>query len=407
MLILRLAWRNIWRHTRRTLITAFAMSIGVAFLMAMLALMEGMFDKMFDALVVTQTGHMQIHHPEYPKKRALYSTLDDYQDIEKQLGGDEGVQGFSSRVFGFGLFAVGDEATGGQLTGIIPADEAKMNHLDQRIHEGRWLPDEAKGELVVGYKLAEKLKAKLGDEVVVVTSAADGSMGNELYKLVGTVKTGSQGIDRSGAYLHREDAQAILALEGKVHEVAILGGDRAIVPEFIKRVRGSLEKEGRLVRDWGEINPAAHQMLSSQDLAVGLYVFLVFAVAGLGVLNTMLMSVFERTKELGVTIALGMKPRQVLGLILMESIFLTSIAILIGLIIGGGLDYYIIEHGIAFGTKELEFAGFIMDPVIRGKFVAGNVLTAVWAVFFIAIVSALYPAWRASRLQPVLAMGDR
>jgi ABC-type lipoprotein release transport system permease subunit len=405
-MILTLAWRNLWRHKRRTFITAFAMAVGVGLCMGYLALADGMFDTMFERMVTVQSGHAQIHHPEYPKKHALFSTIEEPDKLEKELRAIKGVVATSSRVYGYGLLGVGDEATGGQLMGVHPGDEDQMRQLKARVVEGRYLSDEPNKEILLGFKLAETLKAKLGAEVVAVTQAADGSMGNELYKIVGIVKTGASVIDRGGALIHRADAQELLALEGQAHEIAVIAKDKLAIDDMYGPLQTSLEgRDNLLLRKWGEINPMALQMMSMQDAMYVILALIILGIAGMGVLNTMLMSVFERTKELGVLIALGLKPRQVLGLIITETFLLSLMAVAFGGAMGAALDLYLVVVGMPFGSG-IEMMGMIWDPVIYATVRPAPIIVTIVCVVVISLLAALWPAARAARLQPVIAMRE-
>ncbi len=293
-----------------------------------------------------------------------------------------------------------------------PADEAKVRGLDQDIVEGAWLPTAAAQKVVLGVDLADSLDAKLGDELVVVTSAADGSMGNALYTVGGILKTGSVFIDKSGAFLHRDDAQELFALEGRVHEIVVLAEDKAHIDPVADAVKTAMAKPadeagegGVLVRSWAEVSPSSYQLITMQD-AIGLLLsFLIFGLAGLGILNTMLMSVFERTRELGVLIALGLKPRQVLSVILLETLLLTVIAMVVGLLLGGLLDWYLVTYGINWGT-EFEFSGIRIPARMMGVVRPEGIVTVVLSLFFISFFASLWPAARAARLHPVVAMRE-
>jgi ABC-type lipoprotein release transport system permease subunit len=404
-MILKLAWRNIWRHTRRTLITAFAMAFGVALCMGFMAWGDGVFVMVFDSMVTKSLGHAQIHAKEFPKQRALYETIEDADELKKKLEALDEVTAAASRVFGYALLAAGDEATGGQVTGIDPGDEVRMRDLSKSVIDGEYLPSEAKQKMLLGFELAETMKAKVGDEVVVVTQAADGSMGNELYTVNGILKTGAIAVDKLGAFVHLEDARSLLVLEGQVHEIALMADGKLAVPKMMKAVKPHISDK-LLLRSWGDVNPMAKQFVSLQDAMFLIIAFIIFGVAALGILNTMLMSVFERTKELGVLIALGLKPRQIVQLIMAETFFLTLISVFIGFILGTVVDWWLVTYGIDMGSA-VDFSGMRMEPVIKGVVRPAGVIVTVVILFFVSFFASLWPAIRAARLQPVAAMREQ
>jgi ABC-type lipoprotein release transport system permease subunit len=407
MKLLHLAWRNLFRHTRRTLITAFAMSIAVALCMGYLAFADGMFGLMFERMVTVQTAHAQLHNPKYPKTKALFETIPEFEKLEKQLRATEGVTATAARVYGYGLFGVREEATGGQVMGVHPGDEQNIRQLADRVIEGRFLSDEPKGEVVLGFKLAETLKAKVSDEVVVVTQSADGSMGNELFEIVGLLRSGSTLLDRTNAVIHRADAQELFVLDGQVHEIALLAPTKEEIDPVVARVEKLVEgREDLLLRKWGELNPAALQFTGMQDAMYLIVALIILGIAGMGVLNTMLMSVFERTKELGVLIALGLKPRQVLTLIVSETFLLSLIAVALGGLFGAVLDWYLVVYGIPFGSDGFEMMGIIFDPVLYAEINPGPIIVTISCVVIISVLASLWPAARAARLKPVIAMRE-
>lgn len=333
------------------------MATGLALCMGYLAIADGMFEDIFEALVSKQLGHAQLHHPRWPRTRALFDTLDDASDLERKLRALPEVSAVSARVIGAALLAAGDESGGGQLIGVVPRDEDEVRELRRSLVEGSYLPDTPGHQVLVGKELATRLRIGVGSELVAVTQAADGSLGNEIYKVAGLLRTGSAVLDKTAVFLHLEDAQALFALEGRVHEIAVMAPDREHIDAMVAAVKAAAARpphpsdtahdgDGVLVRSWAEVNPSAYQMISLQDAMNLLVALLIFGLAGLGILNTMLMSVFERTKELGVLIALGFKPRQVLLLILAETLLLTATSILIGLLAGGLLDAWLVVHGL-------------------------------------------------------------
>jgi len=334
--ISRIGWRNLWRHKRRTLITASAMAFGLGFCLGTVALIDGVYVDLFDLIVGDNLGHAQLHHPEYPKKRGMWETIEDADGVIAELEALPEVERATPRLFGYGLLGFADDSRGTQIIGVDPAREAAMTKLDTKLADGRYLADGAAHEALLGVKLADKLDVTVGDEVVMVTQAADGSTGNDLYTVVGIVETGQVAIDRAGMYLHLADAQELLVLPGQVHEITMVAPDAEGIDAMMAAVTTPAEGRGLLARHWREINPQMAQMMDLSDASSGIMMFFIFGVAALGILNTMLMSVFERTKELGVIRALGLRPFGLFKLVMWETAALTAVACAIGLPLGLG-----------------------------------------------------------------------
>lgn len=406
-LLMRIAWRNIWRQKRRTWITIGAMALGVALSMACVAWMDGFFADGFDLMVRQTLGHAQVHHPEYPKQRALYDTIEGGETMVQKLSALPEVKAASGRVFGYTLLAAKDEAAGAQLIGIVPEREAATSSIDTKVLKGgNWLSSDPKKEVVLGSGLAETLKITVGAEVVAVTQAADGSMGNELYTVVGIIKTGSVVRDRAGAYVHQADLQELLVLEDQLHEIALIATKDRLIPTMAANAEATLKGSQVLVRTWDSINPLMKQLIGFQDVFLFVMLLIVYSVAALGILNTMLMSVFERTKELGVIRALGLKPGQMVLLVIFESCALAVISSFFGVLLGLAFDAYLVYYGIDLShlMDSFSFGGISFSPVMYGAVRVEAVVATVLGLFFITVLASLWPAVRAARLKPVEAM---
>lgn len=403
LLLARMAWRNLWRHARRSLITASAMAVGIALCMALISVTDGTYVLMFDILVDQQLGHVQVHDPEYPEQRSLYETLHDADARLAAIDALPATDAATGRLVGYALLGGAERSIGGQLTGVVPAREAKATKLATKIARGAWLDETAQGQIVVGIGVAEELDVDVGGEVVVVTQAADGSMGNALYRVVGVAKTGVTALDRGGAWVHLRDLQELLVLPDQVHEIQLRARDPEQLEAYVPAVQAAVG-EGALVRPWWVVSPQIQQMMGMQDGAAFVTIGLVLAVAAIGVVNTMLMSVFERTRELGVLLAIGIRPWRMVGMVLFEAVFLAAISIVIGLLGGGLLDYYLVVYGLDFSgsvSKGYTAMGMTIDPVMRGAFRPEPLGWIVGAVFVVSILAAMWPAVRAARLRPV------
>jgi len=219
-LLFALAWRNLWRHRRRSLITAAAMSIGVGLCMAMMALTDGMGGTMERVMVDQRLGHVQLHHPDYPGKRVMYDTLPD--TIVAEVEGTAGVRATSGRLFGGALVGTSERSTGAQLVGVVAERERDMSQVADRISDGTYLGDTPDKGILVGPGLIDKLGLSVGQQLTMMTQAADGSIGNENYTVQGVFRTGDSAMEKAGIYMHLSDLQELLFLPGQVHEVVAL-----------------------------------------------------------------------------------------------------------------------------------------------------------------------------------------
>lgn len=400
--LLTVAWRSLWRHRRRSLITATAMAVGVALCMATMAFNDGMFEAMFEVMIEQQLGHAQVHHPDYPKKRVMQDTIP--ATVLGRIDTTPGTVAAAPRLQGFALLGTESKSSGALLVGVDAEREAQVTPITRRVTAGAFLTPGTTGGIVLGQRLAQELGVDVGGSVVAVTQASDGSLGNGVYTVQGLVKTGNAQVDRSGAYLAVADLQDLLVLPDQLHGVLILTEDPTSIAPYVERLRAEVATDTIEVQPWWETSPQAAQMMGMRDFSAGMVLTIVFGAAGLGILNTMMMSVFERTRELGVLKALGLRPTRMVGLILVESLMLAGLAVSIGLVLGGAIDTFLVFRGfdLSASAKEgISFSGVVIDPVIKGVVRWQGVVETVLAVFLVSVASSLWPAVRAARLDPV------
>lgn len=404
-----MAWRNVLRHRRRSLLTAAAMAIAVAVVSAIMVLTEGMYGQMKEAVIDRTLGHAQVHHPDYPGRRQMYDALDDVDALLASISAVDGVTGVAPRLFGQGLIGASQRTEGAQLFGIDPSREAALRDLTDRVVVGAWLGDTPSHGIVLGVDLAARLETEVGEELVIVTQAADGSLGNDLYTVTGVVRTGIPTLDRGVAYLHRADLGALLALDGRAHEIVVLTEDRAqaSLSGVVEAVRSGVG-DAVLVQPWWEVDPTTEQLFAMQSFTGWVLIVFFFGVSAVGVVNTLLMSVLERTREIGVMRALGMRPGEVVRLVVAEALILSALAVGLGLAGAAVLDTWLIVRGIDFTVQGegYQMNTMTFDPVVHGAFTPDAIWQPVVGVFVFGVLAALWPAIRAARLQPIDALRE-
>lgn len=403
---LSVSWRNLLRHRRRTLITAVAMGLGIAMCMATIALQDGLYSRMFDLMVTQSIGHVQVHHPDYPAKKRAHDTLP--ATLAEPIRALPEVVSVAPRMYSFALAGGTDTSSGAQLVGVSPSEEASITGLDRTVHDGAWLSDDAAMQAVVGVDLAEELAVKPGDELVLVGQDAYGGVANDLFTVVGVARTGQVALDRTGIWMHITDLQTFSSMDDRIHELLVVGNDVKQSAALGAAVSALADGDESLVRTWDTVSPQAAQMVTLQEVSAIIVLGIVLTVAALGVLNTMLMSVFERVREFGVLRALGLAPRQLMRLVLTETLLLATLATAIGLVLGGLLDAYLVYVGVDFSVdgKGLNYMGVTLDPVIRGMVRPKGIALTVVTVYIVTLLAAIWPALRAARLEPVEAMRE-
>lgn len=397
------AWRNVWRHRRRSLITAGAMSVAVALCMAMIAFSDGMYALMFDVMVKQQLGHVRVHHPDYPARKQMYDTIAEVDDVLAAVDGLPSTGGATVRLDGFGLMGGPNKSAGAQVMGILPQRHDAVTGLAERVVTGSYLGD-GTGSVLLGDELAADLEVDIGDEVVVVIPASDGSIGNALFTVTGLVHTGSKAVDTAGAFVALSDLQELIVMDDQVHQLVLLARDERRIEAYVEEVKATLDGRDLLIQPWWEASPQTAQMMEMQDVGAVMLLGVVFLVAAFGVVNTMLMSVFERTRELGVLRAIGLRPWRLVVLVVVESVMLAGVAGAMGLAMGGVLDWYLVVHGIDFSSSlegGFDFQGMTFDPVMKGIVRPDRIVMIAVALLVVAALASLWPAYRAATLRPV------
>jgi ABC-type lipoprotein release transport system permease subunit len=354
-------------------------------------------------------GHVQIHDRQYLPDRDLYETIGnaegfDWRPLLARLEQDEQVLAASPRVFGFGLLSTGERSAGAQIIGVDPDLEGKLS----RIVDAGSLAALKPGSLLLGELLAQELGARGGDEVAAVTQAADGTLGNELFNVSRTVRTGLPYMDRTVAFARIEDLQRLMALEpARIHEIAVRIKDPLAAPDLSRRVARMEGLPGDVsVQNWRELLPQLSDYLNVAGGANAFIIGLVVIFAAFGVLNTMMMVTFERIREIGMLNAFGMRPTKIVATILLEALFLALLGLLSCFLLGLGMMRYLSVHGLDLSrwTGELSMLQARVDPVLKAAWNWNAVVGAAVSLCVATVIAAYLPARKAVRVDPVEAL---
>ena len=405
--LFQVAWRNVWRNGRRTLITATAMGVSVAICIFLSVFTNQFYSVFFDLLVTQKMGHIQIQNVDYAQSKSVHDTIKGGDKLIEDLQKLDGTKGVSAKLYGNLLVSGATDSAGAQVVGVFPEAEDSARSASDQIVEGAYLSESASKEVIVGVTLFDDLDLTLGDELFVYTQASDGSMAYDLYNLVGVYKSGATMLDR-GIQLHIGDLQELLLLENQYHEVLVVDQELEHIEQLHSDIQSILQTEDSVqAKTWWETSPQTKEMMAMQDVTAVIYLGVIFFIAGFGILNTMLMAVYERTREIGVMLALGLQRTRIIQIIVIESTVLAALASVLGVLMGGGINYFLSIQGLDLsgGTGEpLQMMGLNFEPTMYVEMQLGSYWIPVVGLFVIAIVSSLWPAYRASRLHPVDAI---
>lgn len=406
-LILRLAWRNVGRNKRRTALTLAAVVFAVVLVVHMIALTSGVHARMIEDNVRMHAGHLQLTAAGYLEDRTLERFVSWTPALARAVDGVPGVAAAAPRVNGFALLSNGPASQGVALLGIDPAREARVSTWPARVARGAFLGTGGR-EILLGERLADALRVDVGGEVLVYTVAYTLENAYELFTVCGVVRAPDPTLERSLALISLADAQTLFAYEGRVSEVAMLARE----PTRIEEARAALAtavagvtSTPLDVNPWWVVMPELDQMLVIDNAQNYSMLAILVVVVAFGILNTILMSVLERQRELGVMLALGLSPRAVFRLVYVESLLLSGIGLALGLALALPGAAIMERHPIPI-TGEIQQMSemFGVTPVITWELDAWNPLIAAGLMIGVALLAALYPAAKAAAGRPVDAL---
>jgi ABC-type lipoprotein release transport system permease subunit len=411
--LLRLAWRNLWWNPRRTLIAMSAIGLGYAMLLFVASLMAGLRQQMIESGTNLLLSDIEVHAPDYYPDRPVNKTLGGRSgtDVNALLAGieaDPNIQAASPRVYAYGLVSAAHQSAGVRLIGVVPERERKVTELHTRMVKGAYLSERVPKGIVMGDKLATAIAVDVGSEIVLLTPASDGSTGNDLYTITGLFHTGLDDMDRGLVLMPLASLQDLLRLSSeRIHEVGVKLHDVNATTPTAAALATQLGQAGPVrVMSWQELAPELADYVQFNRRVTFILFFIFFLSAAMGIVNTMLMSIIERTRELGVLMALGMRPVEVVGLIVMEAASLAAASLVLGAALGAPILWYLQNHGLNLGGDRgaISLAGIVVGPLWYGRPDFAAYTQAAVGLALTALVAALYPALRAARFRPAEAL---
>jgi ABC-type lipoprotein release transport system permease subunit len=393
-----LAWRNLWRNPRRTLITFAAIAVGVWSMLVLAALMEAWAASAFDESISTLTGHGQIHARGYLDDPTVDHRFPPPTGALKRLLDSAEVRAWAARVRVPAIVQTARESGPVTLVGIDPAAERGLSFIAGAVKEGEYLPAADGGGLLLGRKLARRLRTGLGKRVVVLSQSRSGEIAERGFRVVGLFAAQQEQDEEAFVFVSRGAAQAMLGIGTDVSEISFMLRDIDELPSFLAKLRAAAPQLD--VVSWSELEPFTQAILDIADGTIALWTVIMFVLVAFGLVNTLLMAVFERTREFGLVQALGMRPRLLLLEVLLESAVLIGVGVVAGVAAGlatllafrNGLNLSALSQGAA-----LWGIGRTLYPKINGHETV-YIAAFVWVM---GVATSLYPAWRASKDVPV------
>lgn len=403
-LVINIAFRNLWRNPKRTVITFTAIAVGVMSAVFLSALARGLSTGMAENAIKTLTGHIQIHAKGYLDDPLAELSMEPLDVVGEANLSNRGVLQRSTRIRIPAVVMSERESLGVTVVGISPKEETNLSFVGSAISSGRMLSDESEPSLVVGEDLLRVLKSEVGRRLVLVSQNAENQVVDRGFRVIGTFKAELRSTERSYVFVGRKVAQEWLNLGDKISEVVLKIEDADLAPEVAKDLGFSFPNLD--IKPWQELEPLVTALRKVQDGFLIIWFFIVILAVSFGVVNTQLMAIFERTREFGIIMALGLTPKQLIVIVGVEASLLLGIGVIVGNFLGG-LCFLLFQNGIdltnfAAASEHLGFSRIIYPHFLYRDWIICDVL-----LLLVGMVGSLYPAWLASRLNPVKAISGR
>jgi len=402
--MLILSWRNLWRNHRRTLIMLAAISVGVWAMIFMTALMRGMVDDMLHQGIRNLPGHIQIHHPDFRDDPSVVNSIASPGGELLRALNDPGTKQWTARVKVPAIISSERESRGINLLGVEPRAESLITGIGEQIIEGRFLDTEDDRGLVIGAKLAQRLETRLGKRVVIMSQDPENNIADRGFRIVGIYKAKLPGLEEINVYAARGTLQKLLKLDDRISEIVIIDEDFRDVETLYQKIKAATPDRLE-IKAWYELDTYLNSMLNMMDGFVLVWIIIIFLALSFGLVNTLAMAVFERTREIGLIQALGMRPGMIVYQILLESLLLLLIGLSIGNVFAvatiipleSGMDVSAVAEGMAMmGASSMLYPNLTLDDMIIANVV----------VIVLGTLTAIFPAWRAAKLDPVQAINS-
>jgi len=401
-ILLRLAWRNLWRNHRRTLIMLLAIVLGTWAMIFMTALMRGMVSQMVADGISVLPGHVQVHHPDYRDDPSI-ANLISISDAElSERFGTANFPAWATRIRVPAVITSEYESRGVTLLGVDPLQERGLTFVDYDAVEGRFLESADDTGIVIGRKLATTLNTKVGKRIVLMSQDPENEIADRGFRVVGLFDANVQAYEENYVFAGKTTTQKMLRVGDQVSELVVLGDDfRDVEAEYNKTVELI---DGRAeVKRWIDLDAYLGTMLNVMDGFVLVWIVVIFLALSFGLVNTLVMAVFERVREIGLMLALGMRPINILGQIIVESLMLLAIGLAIGTALAwaavqpmkDGVDLSIVGDG-------MEMWG--MSSTLYPELLLSDVILAHVVVLLLGFLASLSPAWRAAQYEPIEAI---
>ncbi len=397
-MLISLAWKNVWRNKKRSFIILTAIALGLWAGLFSYAAMYGMWDATVNSAIDRDLGHIEIHSKAFAKEKLIENYISDGNQIEAEAKKVKGVKEISSRTLIEGMASSAATSWGVTIEGINPTKEQKVTSIKELNISGNYFEGKRKNQIVISQKLADKLGIKLKSKMVLSFQALDGSLIYAAFRVVGIFRTESSIFDASHVFVTQKDIYKVMGSKPIVHEIAIRAASSLAVDGLLNNLKQRFPNLD--VQSWKTLAPELSLTYNSLQLEMNIFLGIILFALLFGITNTMLMSVMDRIRELGVLMAVGMKRVRLFTLIIIETILLSITGGIIGIIMGTITTIYFSSKGIDLSLFAEGLSSFGIGTMLYPSLPASAYPTLTIMILVTAIFSAVYPALKAIRLNP-------
>lgn len=407
-MIFELAWRNSWRQPRRTILSSLAIAFTSAFLIFMPSLQNGSYISMVENTLRLFDGYAEIQKSGYRDNPEIRNSFSIPDDLIRELEEIKSINITSQRAINFALLASEQRSFGAQIVGVQGNNEAGVSTIPGNIKHGRFLSTNINNlntdEIVLGDVLAKNLKANLGDKITLLGNGRDGSLAADSLTVVGIFSTGISAMDRLMAEIPLQRFQQTFSMQQQIHSIVLSGEDISSFQQSIKSVRILAKKYNLTALDWQQLQPGLMKgILLDISTSLPLYIAMILVVT-FSLLNSVLMSVLERTREFGVLLSLGMRPSNIAKMVWIETLILIVFGLILGVVFGYALTEYYAHTGIHFEQAQEIFSEFGLPSAMYPQLNWFTLLVGPGIIGLCILISTIFPVIRIYKMQPVPAM---
>ncbi len=403
-MLLSISWRNIWRNKVRSLVIIFSVALGIFAGVIAAAFFRGMADQRIQKVISTELSFIQIHKPGFQETNDFTNYIADADGLRNSISEIEGVSGVSERIVIQSMAASAETATGVLISGVKPDEETEVTTINNKIIDGEYFKGIKRNPVVIGEKLAEKLNVKVKSKIVITVQDINNNITSGAFRVVGIYSTDNTMFDGSNIFVRYSDIQKLTSFpKDAAHEIAININNREILPQITQQVK-EIAGENLEVKIWKELRPEMNYLTEAMDMYMYIFIVIILLALLFGIINTMLMVVMERTKEIGMLMAIGMGKLKIFSMVVLESVLLSLTGGIVGVLIGGFSAKYGETHPVdlsmwAQGYQQLGYDAFVYTQLDYTMLINITIL-----VIITGVIASIYPAYKALKNDPADAL---